>query len=323
MTGKLTEVLISTIVPAFNEAGNIDEFCRQFDEMQKTAGFKSELVIVDDGSSDETFEKIKSNAAKYSYIRFARHHRNLGLTAALQTGFDTAAGEVYVFYPADLQYKPEDIPKLVAPIGDGADIVTGRKEGKYQKRFVSEIYNYLSRKIFRLKVHDLNSVKAFRREVVKQVFLRRDWHRYMVVLAANLGFRVEEVAIPLYERQWGQSGYTIWRIPGAVLDMVAVLFQLFFLRKPLLYFGLMGSFFLFIGFLVGLWAVYLKYVQAETQLPLLYLVILLTGIGLGLFMMGFISEGQTAVKEEVTDLRRKVDSLLDHVQKKKDDLTGG
>ncbi|KAA3631465.1 MAG: glycosyltransferase family 2 protein [Calditrichaeota bacterium] len=299
-------LLVSTIVPALNEEGNIEEFCRQFDEMQKNASFDSELVYVDDGSSDNTLKIIKDCAKKYGFIRYASHQRNRGLTEALQTGFDTAKGSVFVFYPADLQYKPEDIPALITPIQKGADLCTGWKQGKYNKRFVSTVYNWISRKIFNLKVHDLNSVKAFKREVVERIFLRQDWHRYLVVLASNEGFKVEEVKIPLYEREWGESKFSFWRIPIGVLDMVAVKFQITFLKKPLLFFGLIGTICFFLGFLIGLWAIYLKYWQNETQLPLLYLVILLTGLGFGLFLMGFMAEGQTAIKEELTDLRRKL-----------------
>jgi len=306
--------IVSTIVPAMNEEGNIDEFCRQFDEMRKTASFTAELVFVDDGSTDQTLDKIRENADKYDFIRFASHQRNRGLTEALQTGFATATGDIYVFYPADLQYRPDDIPRLVQPIFEGADLSTGWKQGNYTKRFVSTVYNWLSRKIFSLDVHDLNAVKAFRKEIVKHIFLRRDWHRYLVVLATAEGFRVDEVKVQLYQREWGTTKFSIWRIPVGVLDMIAVKFQITFLKKPLLFFGVFGSIIIFLGFLVGLWALYVKYVLAETQLPLLYLVILLIGIGLGLFIMGFISEGQSAVKEEVSDLRRKMLTLIDEIR---------
>ena len=114
--GKGYDFVVSTIVPALNEEGNIDEFCRQYAEMLEAAPFKSELVFVDDGSTDNTLEAIARNAEKYDFIRYASHQRNRGLTEALQTGFTTATGEVFVFYPADLQYRPEDIPALVEPI---------------------------------------------------------------------------------------------------------------------------------------------------------------------------------------------------------------
>jgi len=159
---KKYDFIVSTVVPAMNEEGNIEEFCRLYSEMLKTAPFKGELVYVDDGSTDNTLQKIKEVAQKYDFIRYASHQRNRGLTEALQSGFAIARGDVFVFYPADLQFLPEDIPALVEPIANGADMSAGWKQGNYKKKFVSSIYNYLSRKIFGLKVHDLNSCKAFR-----------------------------------------------------------------------------------------------------------------------------------------------------------------
>ncbi|MBI5266992.1 MAG: glycosyltransferase family 2 protein [candidate division Zixibacteria bacterium] len=310
------DFVVSTIVPAKDEEGNIDEFCRLYAEMLTKAPFKGELVFVDDGSTDGTLAKIKANAGKYPFIRYQSHQRNRGLTEALQSGFAIASGSVYVFYPADLQYLPEDIPNLVAPIADGADISTGWKQGKYTKRFVSKVYNAMSQRIFGLKVHDLNSVKAFRREVVEHIFLRRDWHRYLVPLAANEGYRVEEVKIPLYDRRWGATKFSVWRIPVGVLDMLAVKFQITFLRKPLLYFGGAGVISICLGVLVGLWSLYERFILGTGSRVWLFLILLLIGLGMGLFIMGFMAEGQTALKEEVTDLRRKTQAMLDEIKRR-------
>ncbi|RKX29542.1 MAG: hypothetical protein DRP47_01520 [Candidatus Zixiibacteriota bacterium] len=309
---------VSTIVPAMNEEGNIDEFCRLYDEMLKKASFDGELIYIDDGSTDGTLSKIKEAAKRYNFIKFASHQHNRGVTEALQAGFAISRGNVFVFYPADLQFLPEDIPALVQPIFEGADMVTAWKQGKYNKKFVSSIYNWLSRKIFGLKVHDLNSCKAFRREVVEHIFLRKDWHRYLVVLAASEGYSIDEVKIPLYDRTWGKSKFqSIWRIPVGFLDMLAVQFQIKFMRKPLMFFGSLGLGFFGMGFLVGLWAIYLKYCLGETQLPLLYLVGLLSGLGFGLFLMGFMAEGQTSIKEEVSDMRRQLYNLTKRKQSRK------
>ncbi len=298
--------LISVIIPALNEEGNIPELCRQFDQMRQKSDYDFELVLIDDGSTDKTIDLISDAAKQYDFIKYKKHQFNLGLTEALKSGFEIAAGGIYVFYPADLQYKPEDIPALVKPILEGADVTTGWKQGKYSKRFVSSIYNFLSRKIFGLKVHDLNSVKAFRSEVIKNIFLRRDWHRYIVVLAADQGYKIEEVKIPLYQREWGESKFSIWRIPVGLLDMIAVKTQISFLRKPLLFCGVLAFISIGLGLLVGLFAVYMRYVVGEGYRPLLYLVILLNGLGLGLFILGFLSEGLAAIKEELGEVRKKL-----------------
>ncbi|MGH8016099.1 MAG: glycosyltransferase family 2 protein, partial [Candidatus Zixiibacteriota bacterium] len=308
---QITEkkILVSTIVPAMNEEGNIAEFCRQFDEMQKKALFANELIFVDDGSTDRTLDAIKSAAKTYRFVRYESHQRNQGVTAALETGFDMARGEVFIYYPADLQYKPEDIPQLVQPILSGADVCCGWKQGKYNKKFVSSVYNWISRKLFNLHVHDLNSVKAFKREITDRVF-RKDWHRYLVVLAAHEGYRIEEAKIPLYERHWGKSKFSVFRIPIGVLDLLSIWFQLKFLRKPLLYFGIIGFVMFLLALLVGLLAIYLRVFEHEGYRPLLYLVILLSGLGMGFFVLGFVLEAQTALKDEIGDLRMKLRKVL-------------
>lgn len=301
---------VSVIVPAFNEDGNVEELCRQFDEMLAKATFTCELVIVDDGSSDRTPAILRDMAGKYPFLRVLTHGTNRGLTAALQTGFNFARGEIYVFYPADLQYKPEDIPAMIAKIDEGNDLVTGWKQGEYSKRFVSTIYNRLSRWLFSVKVHDLNSVKAFRREVIENMFLRRDWHRYMVVLAVEQGYRVDEVKIPLYPRYTGDSKFSgFWRIPVGVLDMLAVKSQLTLLHKPLLFFGFLGSLLVLLGVLVGLVTIYLRVFMDVGFRPLLYLVILLIVLGLLFFMLGFLAEGLAAIREELGGVRAVVKRL--------------
>src|SRR5438445_615442 len=157
------------------------------------------------------------------------------ITDALRSGADAARGRILVFYPADLQYSPADIPGLVAPILDGdADIVTGTKRGHYDKRFVSWVYNALCRWLFGVRVTDLNSVKAYRREVVDGLPTRPDWHRFMVVIAAAEGFRLREHPVSVHPRKAGRSKFGIGRIPVGVLDLVSVGFQLKFGAKPML-----------------------------------------------------------------------------------------
>jgi glycosyltransferase involved in cell wall biosynthesis len=301
------DIRVSIIVPAYNEDGNVEELCRHFDQMGKAASFTFEVIIVDDGSTDGTLETLRSQGSKYGFLNIQSHSHNRGLTEALQTGFSQAQGDIFVFYPADLQYKPEDIPAMIAKIDEGNDLVTGWKQGDYAKRFVSTIYNKLSRRLFGLKVHDLNSVKAFRREVVEDIYLRRDWHRYLVALAVEQGYRVDEVKVPLYPRHSGTSKFSgFWRIPIGVLDMLAVKSQLTLLRKPLIFFGIPGMFLIAAGFLVGLVALYFRFVEGYGFRPLLYLVILLMVLGLLSFILGFLAEALAAIKEELSGVRMTV-----------------
>ncbi|MFQ6031426.1 MAG: glycosyltransferase family 2 protein [Candidatus Zixiibacteriota bacterium] len=298
---------VSVVVPAYNEAENIAPLMEGFSKMFSESKMSGEVILVDDGSTDGTFLKAKECQEKYNFLKVAVHKRNRGLTDALMTGFSKACGRIFVFWPSDLQYLPEEIPKLIERIEDGYDVVCGWKQGRYGiKRFVSFVYNFLSRILFRVGVHDLNSVKAFRREIVNEVPLRKDWHRYMVVMAAAKGYRIGEVKVKLYPRRFGQSKFGFWRIPIGFLDLLSVKFQLSFMKKPLLLFGFSGLVLILLGILTGGVAVYLRIARGEGLRPLLYLVILLTLMGVSLFALGFLAEAITGLKEKIDQLDQSI-----------------
>ncbi|HZI74426.1 MAG TPA: glycosyltransferase family 2 protein, partial [Gemmatimonadales bacterium] len=234
---------VSVLVPAKDEADNLPEFIERCSRALGPAGFSFEVIVVNDGSRDGTDRVLRELERQYDFLEVVTHRRQRGIADALRSAGQVARGDVFVFYPADLQYLPEDIPGLVAPILEGrADIVTGTKQGKYEKAFVSTIYNGLCRWLFGVRVTDLNSVKAYRREVMLGVPLRPDWHRYMVVIAAAEGYRLTSIPVPLYPRRAGTSKFNWRRIPVGLFDLVSVWFQLRFGRKPMLFFGVGGAF---------------------------------------------------------------------------------
>jgi len=191
-----------------------------------------------------------------------------------------------------------------------ADIVTGTKQGHYDKRFVSWIYNGLCRLLFGIRVTDLNSVKAYRREVVDAVPMRPDWHRFMVVIAAARGFRLAEQPVPLHPRRAGRSKFGLGRIPVGVLDLLSVWFQLRFGRKPMLFFGLSGAILFLLGFLVGVVALWLRFGPPHVGFrPLLDLIMVLVISGIALFGFGFVGELVAGMREDVESLQRTVDRM--------------
>jgi glycosyltransferase involved in cell wall biosynthesis len=296
---------ISVVVPAYNEEENIPLLLENFEKMFKESKLEGEVLLVDDGSTDKTFKLAKDYEKKYSFLKALTNKTRRGVTTALQTGFKNASGDIYLFWPADLQYLPEDIPRLIQKMKEGNDIVTGWKQGSYGiKTFVSFFYNSLSRWLFKVKVHDLNSVKAFRKEVLDDLPLRKDWHRYMVVMAADKGFKVDEVKIPLYPRRFGKSKFGLWRIPIGVLDLFSVKFQVSFMRKPMLLFGSLGLILVLLGVLAGFLAIYLRIIMHEGFRPILYLVILLVLSGISLFALGFLAEAIVSLREEVESLKK-------------------
>ena len=302
---------VSVLVPAKDEAENLPLFMEQARAAFSLTPNSYEVIVIDDGSIDDTWNILQRLAAQYPFLRTVRHGSRRGIADALRTGYLHSRGEILVFYPADLQYKPEDIPRLVAPILAGeSDIVTGYKEGrKYEKAFVSNIYNSLSRSLFKVNVRDLNSVKAYRREVMDNLPNRPDWHRYMVVMAAAEGFSVSEVSVPLHPRNAGQSKFGIGRIPVGVLDMLAVWFELRFARKPLLLFGLLGALLFIVGVIVGIVAILWRVIGGVGFRPLVNLVETCVIVGSVFFATGLLGELIAAQRAELSQLRAQVEDL--------------
>jgi len=311
MTLPAAETLdVSVLVPAKDEAANLPEFLRLCAESLGPAGFSFEVVIVNDGSRDESARVLRELERSHPFLRVVTHRRQRGIADALRSASDVARGDVFVFYPADLQYLPEDIPRLVEPILHGrADIVTGTKQGKYEKAFVSGVYNALCRWLFGVRVTDLNSVKAYRREVMQGVPLRPDWHRYMVVIAAADGFRLESLPVPLYPRRAGVSKFTWRRIPVGILDLLSVWFQLRFGRKPMLFFGVAGATLFVIGLLAGIVALVMRFGYGFGFRPLLNLVETMVICGIALFGFGLLGEMIAGLQEETRAVARGLDRL--------------
>jgi glycosyltransferase involved in cell wall biosynthesis len=299
---------VSVLVPAKDEAENLPLFMQLCDEAFNGRTERYEVIVIDDGSRDATPKVLDELAAKYPFLRIVRHRSQRGIADALRSGYLAARSDVMVFYPADLQFKPEDIPRLVAPILAGeSDMVTGYKQGVYEKAFVSGIYNALSRSLFHVPVRDLNNVKAYRREIMADQPARPDWHRYMIVLAAAQGYTVTEIPVPLYPRHAGKSKFGLSRIPVGVLDMLAVWFELRFGQKPLLAFGMLGAGLFAIGLLSGVGALVWLAVMGQGVRAVWTVVQTCLLLGSVFFATGLLGEQIAVLRSEQRELRRRID----------------
>ena len=304
------------VVPAYNEAEVVPDLVRELRAAWANYGLSGEIVLVDDGSTDGTAEIAEREADGWELFKVVRHRTNLGKTEGMVTAAAATDRTYLVLFDADLQHRPDEIPRFLAKLGEGWDIVTGRKIGAYGKRAVSSVYNKMSRKIFDVPVSDLNSMKAFRREILDGLTLRHDWHRFFVVLAHARGYTATEIDIELLPRRAGESKFQgPFRIVIGVMDLLSVWFLLLFSRKPLLLFGASGFALAGIGVLVGAVAIYLRFMHPmlgfEPYIPplgyrlWLYLVMVLETLGFLLVGFGLVSEQVAQVRHEIEDLRKR------------------
>jgi glycosyltransferase involved in cell wall biosynthesis len=301
----------AVIVPAYNEVENMPALVRELRATFERHSLRGMVLLVDDGSTDGTAERAIEEAGGWDRLRVIRHRRNFGKTEALVTAAEQTDARWLVLFDADLQHTTEEIPRFLSKLEAGWDIVTGRKIGRYEKGAVSSVYNRLSRAIFEVPVSDTNSMKAFRRDILDEVRLRHDWHRFFVVLAYARGYSITEIDIALHPRRAGTAKYSgRSRIVVGMLDMVSVAFFLFFSRKPMMLFGVSGLAMAASGVIVGLVTIVLRIMQVMPPFgfrPLLYLVILLEVLGFLLFGFGFIAELVAQQHAEMDALHRKVE----------------
>ncbi|MBR9989239.1 MAG: glycosyltransferase [Gemmatimonadetes bacterium] len=303
----------AVLVPAWNEVDNMADLIRELRTTFERHGLEGEVLLIDDGSTDGTAESAERAAQGWAPFRVVRHRRNFGKTEAMVTGAENTDARWVILFDADLQHGTEEIPRFLEKLDEGFDIVTGRKVGRYEKAAVSSIYNRLSRMIFDIPVSDTNSMKAFRRDILGEVRLRHDWHRFFVVLAYARGFSITEIDIALHERRHGVAKYSgRSRIVVGMLDLLSVWFFLFFARKPMMLFGISGLVMAAAGVVVGLITIVLRVIEWVSPIgyrPLLYLVLLLEVLGFLLLGFGFIAEMVAQQNAEFDSLHRDISRL--------------
>jgi glycosyltransferase involved in cell wall biosynthesis len=305
---------ISVLVPARNEAASIGQVIERSLGAFDSLGLAGEIVVVNDGSTDGTGEEAGKWAARDSRVHVITHRVNLGLTAALRTGFRTVVGDVIVFLPGDMESDPtKDIPALLGRMAEGFDVVSGWRQGRRDgKVFASGVYNRVSRKLFGVQAHDMNWIKAFRREVIDSLPpLRSDWHRFLLMLAASQGFRMAEVPTTYRPRQAGRSNYGLGRIPASFMDVLVVKFLLTFSKKPMAFFGGVGAAFIAAGGLVYLYLLALWLILGKQQRPLFWFAGVLGLAGLVLFLVGFVAELIVSQQERIEEVERSLEQLVE------------
>jgi len=296
---------LSVVIPIRNESPNIPQFCRELTETLEKLGRPYEMLFVDDGSTDDSFERLASIQAQDPRVRVIRFRRNFGQTAAFAAGFAHARGRLIVTSDGDLQNDPRDIPPLVARIDEGYDIVCGwrkdRKDPFVSRRLPSMAANWLISRSTGVRLHDYGcSLKVFRAEVIKPLKLYGEMHRFLPAIASEAGVRIAEVVVSHRPRQHGRSNYGITRAGRVVLDLLTVKFLLSYSTRPLQIFGLVGFLMGLIGLGITGWLSYVKLAghQSIGDRPLLLLGILLIFTGVQLVSLGLLAELQARTYHE-------------------------
>jgi glycosyltransferase involved in cell wall biosynthesis len=288
---------LSVIIPVFNEAENLSELATELTASCESLGRSYEIIFVDDGSRDRSFPILKKLQSRDRRIRIIRLRKNFGQTPALAAGFDFSRGEIIITLDADLQNDPGDFSLLVDKIEEGYDIVSGwrhkRKDKFLTRRLPSIIANRLIARITRVNLHDFGcTLKAFRRDVVKNIKLYGELHRFIPAIASQVGVAIAEVKVNHRPRLHGKSKYSVFRFVKVILDLVTVKFLLSYSTRPLQIFGLWGLISGIAGGLIALWISYQRLFLkiSSANRPLLFLAVLLIMLGAQLITLGLLAE---------------------------------
>lgn len=291
---------LSIVIPAFNEAESLPELCAWIDRVVKEHALSTEIIIIDDGSTDDTWDTIVHLSKTQAAVHGIRFQRNYGKSAALNEGFKAAKGEVIITMDADMQDSPDEIPALRNMIiNDGYDLVSGWKKKRYDntltKNIPSKIFNATARKVSGIYLHDFNcGLKAYKKKVVKSIEVFGEMHRYIPVLAKWAGFRkIGEKVVEHRARKYGTTKFGWERFINGFLDLLTITFISKFGKRPMHFFGLYGTLAFGIGLLMSIYLIVAKFTAADfslTNRPAFYLALVSMILGMQLFLAGFIAE---------------------------------
>jgi glycosyltransferase involved in cell wall biosynthesis len=306
---------ISIVVPVFNEDESLPELEQAIaDALHPT--FSYEVIFVDDGSSDDSWKVIASLSEQNKVIRGIRFHHNYGKSVALQAGFEAAKGKYVVTMDADLQDDPKEVPEMIKLLeDDGFDLVSGWKKERHDpisKTIPSKFFNFVTRKVAGIDLHDFNcGLKAYRADVVENIYLYGELHRYIPMLAKREGYsRITEKVVKHHPRKYGKTKFGLSRFMNGFLDLITITFVQKYLQKPMHFFGTVGVLLLMAGGGINLYMASLKFFYGEGigDRPLLFLGILLMVVGVQFFSTGLLGEmiNKNNVEDQKPKIREKI-----------------
>ncbi|MDP8214032.1 MAG: glycosyltransferase family 2 protein [Candidatus Euphemobacter frigidus] len=290
---------LSVLIPLLNEKENLHPLFEKLERELKGLNLTWEVIFVDDGSTDDSLQVLKEIASLSAPIKIIRLRRNFGKSAALAAGFDLVRGEKVITMDADLQDDPEEIPVLLKKLDEGFDLISGwrmNRRDRRVKRYTSRIFNRVASMLTGIKIHDFNcGLKAFRREVVKDIIVYGELHRYIPVIAYWKGYKVGEVKVKHHPRAYGKSKFGVYRFFAGFMDMLTVMFMTKYSKKPLHLFGGVGLLLFLVGFIINAYLVVQNLIGRDflRVRPLMFLGVLLMLVGFQLISTGLLGEMMT------------------------------
>lgn len=299
------EIVLSVIVPIYNEEDNIDPLYSEIIAAVNGKFKDFEIIFINDGSADQSLFKLRELNKKDPRVKIINFRKNFGQSTSISAGFDYCKGDVVVTLDGDLQNDPADIPLIVGTVMEGYDIVNGWRKHRKDKLFTKKIPSFFGNKLIsiitKVKLHDYGcTLRGFKREVVKNLKLYGEMHRYIPAIASRMGIKSIEIPVNHRERKFGKSKYGLSRTFRVVLDLISIKYLLSFSYRPLQIFGGLGIFMMLSGFLTGLYLTYEKYVLGEgiAGRPLLFFTVLSIFLGFQLITLGLIAEMLTRIYHE-------------------------
>lgn len=298
----------SIIGPVYNESENLEEYVSRCVSAFKGTNISFEIILIDDGSNDDTDQVLKKLLKKNdTYLKVYSHRKNLGLTPALETGFHYSKGKKIIWISTDLEsYPDEDIKIMIDGFNEGVDVVLGVRKGRNDgKNFSSIIYNFIINSLFGLSLKDMNWIKGFKRECLDVLELRGDWHRFIVVMLHDKGFKIVEKEVNWYSRKYGLSKFGFSRFPKSVIDALSIWFLMKFGKKPMRIFATIGILFGLVGIILHLYLLII-FLNSGTQMrPIFYSALVLELFSFQFILFGFMAEMNERIRSEIKILSQE------------------
>ena len=317
LENSMNKMFISIVIPVYNEEQNVEILYQEIIDSMIQPYDRFEIIFVNDGSTDSSFQKLIELHKKDNRVKILNFRKNFGQSAAMSAGFNFSKGDLIVTLDADLQNDPADIPMFIEKLLEGYDIVNGWRKKRKDKFFSRKMPSFLGNKLIsfitKVKLHDYGcTLRGFKREVIQNLRLYGEMHRYIPAIASRMGIKSIEIPVNHRERKFGSSKYGLGRTMRVILDLISIKYLLSYSHRPLQIFGSLGLLMMMLGFVSGLYLTYVKYILHQSaNRPLLFFTVLAIFVGFQMITLGLLAEMLARIYHE--GFKKDAYSLRDQI----------